>query len=1255
MRSLTEWENYLRSYFQRRLRLVGEIPLRRRDVEELADLIRAYFAELSQQEGMPHATKDLTNKYPHAFITFLTAFATFNEQLNYWRTLSERLDIPESHFNNYGWRHIAYDWIKKTDLPVLSEKQVSDKYISTLRFHGGIPLYSLPDFFAYVLLPSVEKAEYAELPAERALKKILDGIHNVDFPVINFLTYSGELGLEYFTSCREMARRYIRAQELVAPEELKLPAYLTEAFFNFMEGSQESLSHLRKPILYFNPYEEPNLHVQLPEEQVPLFFVNEKVYWQISWDGLKTPFEITPNLHKQRQEVLTRESSLRLENPPLFLKISLLRRRATDSPQPIRRWTLPCLPSSEQPLLAARGQGQILTSQQELPGEKLLLVFPADVQLRTEGEGSRLETYPALSGIFSDWHAEAWDLTKAQSLHLLRKDQEVCPALPIGFADQLPLLAGVVCPYNDDAKGIPLYAGHFPVVRIPMRRGRSLVDELKRWKVEIRSQSEANPILNLEVTPAAYLEYVNVSDENFADFDLAAILGENAIGTFNMLVRSQYETEAEFRFRIWPSLYVLDLDKYILPGTNVAQPISFSLRLPEDSRCEVQPGVDGITIEPSALATKIIVDEECIQADLFLIKTAENGNLLRVPISIPIPRLRWKLLFGDADTEPAWATRPIQKSADALLQSTSASVHLSMHGIHAIADRISLLLVDPEAPDNYLQEENLRISAFEKDVLRIPLSSFRTTLAGYTGSPQLELQLFYRALNFSESKRVPLAFLSRKMEVSDVAFNQISELIWRLSWTESNPLRNRRLLIESLWQPWWYSPDQEFKIPDKAQGNFILQNVALLPSHYRIAFYTAQLNAPERTGLSDARFFEIHTCTPQERVLQLENQPCPTAEIDFSRHFEICIILNEIGERYDAHLNRCLEILKSRKLTNLNILLHYHGWLEEQSNKHPEDNGLKANLMAFRSWMFTPEIVSHAIQHEKRNSPLRSSYVKMVTSANSLYLDTAKLLIEYEEDPSVINHCLNLLMETHVGDCVALIYDLVHAARLSFLDGAHILASKPQDVVQLLLRLTESNTRDSLILSWLHQIEEPVQTIDKLPIATIQQLLSIDQDQKFLKHYERALREKNETSGIPIEVADGTVKKERGKPSAINLGVVSEAVRLNTPAGIGTAIWVQRNNGEKISQARLRDEDFHVLLKLSTGEDVIIDFEKKTIRFQHGNRVYSCSNCQHFASANKALLYEHQNKEHPFAKHFVEVFTAEFIIDPRNILVSPTK
>ena len=303
MRSLIEWENYLRSHFQRRLRLIGEIPLRRRDVEELADLLSERY-ESVRQEGVGKATEELKSKFPHTFTVFLTAFSTYNEELNYWGTLAERLNIQKNQIDNYRWRHIAYDFIKKQGLPVFTKEQASDIYVATLKFHGGIPTYSLGDFFSGIVLPSIQRPEYAELSSERALKIILENIYNVDAPVINFLTYSGELGQEFFASCREMARRYIKDQELVTPEELDLPPYLVEEFSNFMETSQDKSVALRKPYLMFNPYNDPPLRLHLPEEQIPLRFVEDEIYWQVTWQGQSNPIEKAPTLRKQRQDVL---------------------------------------------------------------------------------------------------------------------------------------------------------------------------------------------------------------------------------------------------------------------------------------------------------------------------------------------------------------------------------------------------------------------------------------------------------------------------------------------------------------------------------------------------------------------------------------------------------------------------------------------------------------------------------------------------------------------------------------------------------------------------------------------------------------------------------------------------------------------------------------------------------------------------------------------------------------------------------------
>ena len=749
---------------------------------------------------------------------------------------------------------------------------------------------------------------------------------------------------------------------------------------------------------------------------------------------------------------------------------------------------------------------------QELPGDDILLVIPSDVQVHAEGNGIHRENYPALPGLLSEWKVERWDLTDAQSLHLLRDGDEICPPIPVGFAYQTPILAGKTCQYDDDPNGIPLYAGNAPILKIPLHSSRPLDDELSRWKVEIRSHWETFPILNVEASPSAYLDHVNVTDENFADFNLAPLLGENAAGTFNLRVRSQHETEAEFRFRIWPSLYVTGLDKFIFPSLEGSQSISFNLRLPEDTQCEIQPGADGFSIEPSIVATKVTADAECTRVDLYLTKPLKDSDKIRVPISIPLPRLRWKLLVGTSEIEPDWATRPIQKTIDTLLQAPSVSLHLTMHGIHEIASRVSLLLVDPNEPDKIIQEEKSRISTLDQDVLRLPLSPFRTTLAGYERASQMELHLFYQAPNFKESVRVPLVFLSRQLGIGDVVFAQIGDLKWRLSWDEPNPLRNRRVSIDSVWQPW--QEPWDFHIPDKARNNFILNDIGLLPSHYRIAFYTAPTGEPPRLDFIADNVFDIFTCSPDERIAQLERQVLLHPEADFRRHFELACIRAELGQSFDEHINSCLDYLKTRKITSLNLLLGFHNWLLTQAKLHPEKTGLMSNLSAVGYWIVAPEVVTYVIQRVKRSDPARAAYLNLVTSAKIMYAESAILLVRDEDNPLVINYCLRYLLKREDESAISLILDLVQSARLSNRDAADLLSLKWQPALQALLQIQASNTRNGLIISLLHELENPDQALETINSGQLLPFLPIENDPEFRKKIIRLLIQRQESSGV---------------------------------------------------------------------------------------------------------------------------------------------
>ena len=1073
MRSLYQWENYLRPYFQSPIRLIGEIPMRRHDLEDLADSLREMIRD---SENLGRATEQIVQNFPHVFLVFLTSFAAHNLERDFWGQIAQRLNIQ--HIHNHHWHRHYVDLIKQRGLRYFSGDETSRQYVATIRFHGGIPAYSLPDFFSSILLPSVQRPAFADLPADKALNLILQTVYNVDAPVINFLTNSSELGIEFFQTCREMAWLYLKGKEIPAPEATELPAYVIEAFANYMEVGEEHGLRLRKPALFFDPYDEPHLRLHLPEEQIPLRYVEDQLLWQITWDGQHSLIEYKPTIHKHRQDVLLRENYLPLDVSSAFLKVSLLRNGATGL-EPIRRWNLACLPLGDRPLLVFRQIAhssmyiwQMVSSTLALPASSLLLVFPSDVTAKADGDANCIDnTNPYLSGEWNGWKAQMWDLQNAFALHLLRDGNDICPPIPIEAAEQDAQLGGTVSIYNEDPDGIPLYANHTPILKVPIRSGYPLIEELHNWKINLNSSEGASLHLNIETDLSVYADQVKQVEDNLAELDLGILFDDDAFGTFKLRVRSAFDNETEFSFRILKSLYVFGLPKFIFPTANGAQPIEFSLRLPEGMFCESQPGFQGVTVESSIIATKITAQPESTHANLYLVKPLKQDEIVRIPIYIPLSRLSWSLLLETIEEDIQWTSNFIQKPIDAILQAPSAFLHLHLRGLQNITERISLLLIDPDNPNEIIQEERVRTNPMSAEWLRIPLSPFRTTLSHYEQASQLELHFQYRAFREEESVRLLFALFTRNLDIQNVNLQSMGELEWQLTWDETSHLRNRRVLISPMWQPW--QKPKEFSIPDDARGSFLLvednEPVALPPSHYRIYFY---ISTKPQAQIPSNGFFEKTTSTLEDRLAELDRQTPHNSTHEFLINFERACILTESKKSINNPVNLCIEKVKNGQITNLTYLIKFHDWLSQQPNQ-------QANTIAVRTWMFKPEIVRHALMDFRREVPERRSYVSYVTTNKHLHTESILLLVRYEDDPVVMNYCLKELVGRHkepnglpMEKIVLLLIEMIEKNRLSVRDTADLLAMQWHTALQALLSTPEISIRDTLVTQ-LRQVIEP--------------------------------------------------------------------------------------------------------------------------------------------------------------------------------------
>jgi hypothetical protein len=229
MAALADWEKRLTPFFNKTIRIIGEIPLSEADLDEILDLVR----DSINVTSLPKTTTRLVKFYPHTFLTMLAHFAMFNDSQGYWTNLADRLGVESLH-TNVKWHQWALALIQDYGLFHFSSKDMDNFYVATVRFHGGIPTYSLPDFFNQMVIPAITQVKLREQPPKELLPHLVNSVYFVDKPVLDFLANAGEMGVTWFEECCQLARHAKENfGELLPKEEVPdLPLYIYQFFEN---------------------------------------------------------------------------------------------------------------------------------------------------------------------------------------------------------------------------------------------------------------------------------------------------------------------------------------------------------------------------------------------------------------------------------------------------------------------------------------------------------------------------------------------------------------------------------------------------------------------------------------------------------------------------------------------------------------------------------------------------------------------------------------------------------------------------------------------------------------------------------------------------------------------------------------------------------------------------------------------------------------------------------------------------------------
>jgi hypothetical protein len=1051
--NLDDWENRIRPYLSQ-VELLGEILLGRDEHAEL----EAALADFVKRHGLTEATRCMQNEYPATFVTYLAFKAAFNEERGFWEQVGRALGIQASlHSEKHHWGQIFAEIIARYS-NLRQFKGVSGyQYVTPIRLHGGIPAFSLPDFFRHILLPSVEKAPYDGMSDEQALGELLARYTAelfVDDVVRHFFQHSGEHAQRFFGKCRNMARLVASGQPLPAPHEIGLRPYVLQAFETFRERETEPSARRRRPRIYFDPY-TPGFIIRLPPQPLNLEQAGKRYLGRLysPVDGEIYAEENRLRVRRQGIDWVIEEIEWLLEQPLGSVQVGLF---AQGEETPITSYTLRILPSAGYPSLLAFNypDGALRPISPALPDQSLWLLYPVDVELRFDGTARQVEALHPFPSPWDAWQAGAWDLGSVYQLRLLRGGEEICPPIPVSA-----LLEPTLTPSSLPARVVPvdekpLYTTP-PNIRLPLRNVNDPSAELEGWRFCLESRHAALPAVQRQGT-VSELSYQILPDESCALLSLAPLLGNTPSGTYHLSLSHRGRPTIELPFRVCPGLEIRGLQPYYLPAKDGAQTVRFQVILPPNSRLHAENQETQIEAN-----WQVSIPAETAQADL-RVEIPAQPESINLPLRVVIPRLRWALLLQPASAFE-WQHQPISLPLAELLQADLSNsrprlrVELAYFGLEKPLSALHLFVPEHEKALQTSDSCSLASHWAEFD-----LSSYFDTLRAYPEESVFEFRLELMDIERELNVFLPVLRLSRQLKIRACHFERRSDGRWQLHWHEPRPLRHRRLWLWSLWQPW--ADAAEIPLPDDAPPSDVVESegwwmydipdeFGLPPSEYRAHFVAVapyERNLPPRFPPTQA--IEVSMIHAQERLRQIQKQlENASPGQAFALHFEKLCIYHTQNQyvQQQEEIRWCLEHWQQASLIHLDAL---QSWLGEYDTVE--------NQRAFLLHMFRQEKLDEL---KRYSHPFIEKYLANLSNVYTLKPASAYLILEIARDPKSILIALKFLLQAQEESAHIYFWQALEQGRFSEADAAQTLARQPDLARQLLQNSLASPWRTRLL------------------------------------------------------------------------------------------------------------------------------------------------------------------------------------------------
>ena len=1078
-RFLYEWEKILAPLLLD-IRLLGELPLGTAERIELAEQIRA----LIGRTGITMATRLLGERYPCSYLVYLAFTASRNEARGFWKLVAQEVGVrDEGAFFHpaHHWGCLFRDLLPRFGLETFPKVQTENKYVTLIRLHGGIPAYSLPDFFENVLLPAAQKPQYTGMDVPELIEQVLQRPavqYFVDSPVRYFLKCGGTTAQDFFGRCLEMARAWKQQGDLPSAKELGLPRYVVRAFQEFMEGRLKTPKgkRLRSPRLYLTPYDPDSpFRLELPQEPVDAGQTGWRHEWCIAaltGQEVSATWSVPVRVRRDGSGFVTSEAEQWLEVPPSRLRVEFGVQDDGNTLKALGHWFFDLAPSpGEPPILAFRsGDGRFVRGNSALPRDILWLLTPAHLEVQAPSRGRLVTEAQYLCDTWADWKVEEWDLTAARSVHLVNPESgRVHHSIPVQAGQTEPYLRGKKLAQVRNQGKAPFFVEKPPGLWLPRLTGQAPVEEMRHWRIQIRSEGDADPAppgREATLTELAAGNVYQMEDEGFL-LPLSTLLGDRAAGAYTVTAKGPRRFHSELPFRIWPELSIEGLAPYHLPAPDGPTPVVFHVQI-DPIHCLV-PSRETAGLKVTATETpghfQVTVQPDVTVAELTLIQPGKTD--VRLPLELSVPRLRWSVRLDKETLD--WTSKPLEMPVDKLLQSRHSYLILVWEGAEQAPGGRLLLRDVGNSAKPVLQEAEL-IIPLRSNRASLDLGVFRDTLTAKKDLSNFDLALAVE--DTEDAAAVPLLHLHRELGVSCVLLEWTDRGSVVLHWKASHRLRNRRVRLWSAWRPW--DPPREYLIPDtvipEGSQDPPGSDVFSLPVYLkRGAYYVAFRTAPEWEPLyappfptEDRLLVEYEKVDSRQRLKAIERQREGGKISPFLAAFERAAIFHLLEDWFlrDREIKAMVEHLPT---ADLNDVARLHAWLQT----------LASNRVAeLRVHMYRPKQLERLFQGDLPPEAI-DAYMAGFTETEIIEPASAELVLKHTRNPEWQAHATAILVKQTDTSDIQTIVERIRQQVFSETVGLDLLAENPGKALITLYHMPSEPLRDSLLRTLALRTQSP--------------------------------------------------------------------------------------------------------------------------------------------------------------------------------------